>query len=63
MRVYCVGLLGEADLLAGQIQCPRSPPDALASFAGVAVPKEKWIVDGICAYVPQVSEIVELAVI
>jgi hypothetical protein len=35
---------------------PRSPPDSLASFAGVHVPKEQWIVKGICAYVPQVKE-------
>lgn len=36
------------------MMCPRSPPDSLASFAGVLVPPEKWIVEGICAYVPQV---------
>ena len=28
-----LGLLGEADVLAGQLSCPRSPPDALAVFA------------------------------
>lgn len=50
-----LSLLGEADLLAGQMLCPRSPPDSLASFSGVVVPKEEWIVQGICAYVPQVS--------
>jgi hypothetical protein len=49
-----LGLLGEADLLAGQVICPRSPPDALASFTNAPVSGEKWIVDGVCAYVPQV---------
>jgi hypothetical protein len=49
-------LLGEADILTGQVLAPRSPPDSLASFVGVQVPKEQWIVKGICAYVPQVSE-------
>ncbi|KAF8888647.1 P-loop containing nucleoside triphosphate hydrolase protein [Infundibulicybe gibba] len=49
-----LALLGEADLLAGQMLCPRSPPDSLASFAP-AVPGQEWIVPGICAYVPQVA--------
>lgn len=48
-----VALLGEADVLAGQIICPRSPPDALASFSEIS-PDEEWVVQGICAYVPQV---------
>lgn len=48
-------LLGEADVLTGQVLSPRSPPDFLASVAGIHVPKEQWIVKGICAYVPQVS--------
>lgn len=47
-------LLGEADLLAGQIMCPRSPPDALATFADQIVPQEEWVLKGVCAYVPQV---------
>jgi hypothetical protein len=51
----CVALLGEVDLLAGQVLCPRSPPDALAGFTGVRVTKEEWVVEGMCAYVPQVS--------
>ncbi|KAG5650246.1 hypothetical protein H0H81_000167 [Sphagnurus paluster] len=50
-----LSLLGEADVLSGQVVCPRSPPDTLASFAGVYVPKEEWIVPGICAYVPQAA--------
>lgn len=48
-----LALLGEADLLSGQMICPRSPPDTIAKFAGVAVPQEEWIVSGVCAYVPQ----------
>ncbi|EMD35635.1 hypothetical protein CERSUDRAFT_85574 [Gelatoporia subvermispora B] len=48
-----LALLGEADLLAGQIQCPRTPPNAIASFAGVVISQEEWIVQGVCAYVPQ----------
>lgn len=47
-------ILGEADLLAGQIACPRSPPDILASFAGINAAAKDWIVPGVCAYVPQV---------
>ncbi|KAH7910130.1 hypothetical protein BJ138DRAFT_1127138 [Hygrophoropsis aurantiaca] len=48
-----LALLGEADVLTGQVMCPRSPPDVLASFSGKMVPKEQWIVQGVCAYVPQ----------
>ncbi|KAF8955330.1 multidrug resistance-associated ABC transporter [Flammula alnicola] len=44
---YFVALLGEADILAGQVLCPRSPPDSLASFAEATVRKEDWIVDGV----------------
>ena len=48
-------LLGEADFLTGQVLCPKTPPDAIASFAGVVPPPNKWVIDGVCAYVPQVS--------
>ncbi|KAL1948837.1 hypothetical protein VTO73DRAFT_10643 [Trametes versicolor] len=48
-----LALLGEADLLSGQMICPRSPPDTIAKFAGVSVPHEEWVVSGVCAYVPQ----------
>ncbi|KAI8972894.1 ATP-binding cassette transporter [Trametes punicea] len=48
-----LALLGEADLLSGQMICPRSPPDTIARFAGVVVPQEEWVVSGVCAYVPQ----------
>lgn len=47
-------LLGEADILAGQVLCPRSPSDALATFTSALVAEEEWVVQGICAYVPQV---------
>jgi hypothetical protein len=51
----CVlALLGEADILTGQVVCPRSPPDALACFADQKITREDWIAPGVCAYVPQV---------
>ncbi|KAJ7104459.1 multidrug resistance-associated ABC transporter [Mycena belliarum] len=52
-----LALLGEADLLTGQMLCPRSPPNALAAFADVHPNKEEWVVQGMCAYVPQVQNI------
>ena len=48
-----LGLLGEADLLTGQLVCPRSPLDAIARFEGQKVRDEEWVVKGVCAYVPQ----------
>jgi hypothetical protein len=48
-------LLGEADFLTGQVLCPKTPPDTIASFAGIVPPPDKWVIDGVCAYVPQVS--------
>ncbi|KIP06804.1 hypothetical protein PHLGIDRAFT_106557 [Phlebiopsis gigantea 11061_1 CR5-6] len=50
-----LALLGEADLLTGRLVCPRSPPDALATFANQHPSEEEWIVPGVCAYVPQAS--------
>ncbi|KAG1781188.1 hypothetical protein EV702DRAFT_1247706 [Suillus placidus] len=50
-----LALLDEADILTGQVICPRSPPDALASFADQKVTLEDWIVTGVCAYVPQAA--------
>ena len=47
-------LLGEADVLAGQVLCPRSAPDSYLSLSEVDV-TEPWVMDGICAYVPQVK--------
>ncbi|KAJ2928533.1 hypothetical protein H1R20_g8544, partial [Candolleomyces eurysporus] len=52
-----LALLGEADILTGQLMCPRSPPDSLASYAKVA-PGDEWIVDGMCAYVPQACALI-----
>ncbi|TFK68805.1 multidrug resistance-associated ABC transporter [Pluteus cervinus] len=48
-----LALLGEADILTGQMVCPRSPPDALASYHNKSIPPEEWVVQGLCAYVPQ----------
>lgn len=49
-------LLGEADLLAGNIISPRSPPDAVATFSALPyIPEDAWVVPGICAYVPQTA--------
>ncbi|KAF8879657.1 ATP-binding cassette transporter [Gymnopilus junonius] len=50
-----LALLGEADVLTGQVLCPHSPPDSLASLANVQVGKEEWVVEGVCAYVPQAT--------
>ena len=57
MVTYLAGLalLGEADSVStGQLVCPRSLPDTIASFVGKAVCDEKWVVPGVCAYVSQV---------
>ncbi|KAL5499202.1 hypothetical protein ACEPAH_1720 [Sanghuangporus vaninii] len=48
-----LALLGEADLLAGQISSPRSPPNVMASFTNIVPSEKDWIVPGVCAYVPQ----------
>ena len=50
---FLTALLGEADVLAGQVICPRSPPDSVAAFSSSRVSKEGWVVSGVCAYVPQ----------
>jgi hypothetical protein len=51
-----IALLGEADLLAGQLICPRSPPDTIAAFAELkSIPEDEWVVPGVCAYVPQTA--------
>jgi hypothetical protein len=59
-NVTChVALLGEADILTGQILSPRSPPASLAMFGRKQedIPNEYCIVEGLCGYVPQVSHI------
>ncbi|KAH6905515.1 hypothetical protein BKA70DRAFT_495907 [Coprinopsis sp. MPI-PUGE-AT-0042] len=50
-----LALLGEADVLTGQVICPRSPPDSLAAQAKADIANEDWVVDGMCAYVPQAA--------
>lgn len=51
-----LSLLGEADVLSGQIICPRTPPDVLARFAALKyIPADEWVVPGVCAYVPQTA--------
>ncbi|KAJ7131700.1 multidrug resistance-associated ABC transporter [Mycena crocata] len=50
-----LALLGEADLLTGQMLCPRSPPNSLAGFTEDIVTKENWVIQGMCAYVPQAA--------
>jgi ABC-type multidrug transport system fused ATPase/permease subunit len=49
-----LALLGEADILTGQLICPRSPPDAVATFMQVS-PEEEWVLPNMCAYVPQAA--------
>ncbi|WOO81435.1 ATP-dependent bile acid permease [Vanrija pseudolonga] len=46
------GLLGEADLVAGQMVVPRSEPDAMSLFDN-KVQDDEWIVPSLVAYVPQ----------
>ncbi|KAG9313459.1 hypothetical protein JVU11DRAFT_5783 [Chiua virens] len=53
-----LALLGEADILTGQVVCPRSPPDVLASFSEKTASPGDWVVKGVCAYVPQVSYVI-----
>ena len=49
-----LALLGEADLLAGQIICPRTPPESLAVFAALDyIHPSVWVLPGVVAYVPQ----------
>ncbi|KAI0034681.1 P-loop containing nucleoside triphosphate hydrolase protein [Vararia minispora EC-137] len=47
-------LLGEADVLTGQVMCPRSPPDAITNLSRGCPSALDWVVEGVCAYVPQV---------
>lgn len=52
--VCCVALLGEADLLMGQVSCSRTPPDAVAALSKESSSDEEWAVERVCAYVSQV---------
>ncbi|KAJ3514526.1 hypothetical protein NLJ89_g2331 [Agrocybe chaxingu] len=47
-----LSLLGEADVLAGEISCPRSAPNSHETLAQVDK-VDNWILDEVCAYVPQ----------
>ncbi|ODO00841.1 ATP-binding cassette transporter [Cryptococcus wingfieldii CBS 7118] len=46
------GLLGEADLVTGNMVCPRSSPDAMQDAAGWTG-TDNWIVPNLVGYVPQ----------
>lgn len=51
-----LSLLGETDLLAGQIICPRTPPEALSMFSKLKhISESDWHVPGVVAYVPQTA--------
>ncbi|KAG8756217.1 hypothetical protein FRC12_010638 [Ceratobasidium sp. 428] len=51
-----LALLGEADVLSGQVVTPRSPPDTLAHLnTQMDLNDSNWIVQGVCAYVPQTA--------
>lgn len=47
-----LGLLGEADVLTGQVICPRSPPNALEDY-GAKVAEKDWVKAGLTAYAAQ----------
>lgn len=46
------GLLGEADLLTGRMDCPRSAPNVMGT-AAQSITEEDWIIKSMLAYVPQ----------
>ncbi|WRT69694.1 uncharacterized protein IL334_006684 [Kwoniella shivajii] len=46
------GLLGESDLLAGQVVCPRSLPDSMTN-PDEKISDQEWIVPNMVAFVPQ----------
>ncbi|KAJ9112543.1 hypothetical protein QFC19_000558 [Naganishia cerealis] len=47
-----LGLLGEADVLAGQVICPRSGPGAIEDYGKKIAPQD-WILPSRTAYCPQ----------
>ncbi|CAK9783969.1 P-loop containing nucleoside triphosphate hydrolase protein [Cutaneotrichosporon oleaginosum] len=48
------GLLGEADLVAGQARVPRSQPDTMSiDNDGKPIAEADWLLPGMVAYVPQ----------
>lgn len=48
-----LGLLGEAEVTQGQVECPRSPPNALQGYGDKVAP-EHWVSTGRTAYASQV---------
>ncbi|KAG9092399.1 hypothetical protein FS749_015765 [Ceratobasidium sp. UAMH 11750] len=51
-----LALLGEAEVLARQVIAPKSPPDTLAHLnTQVDLNDSNWIIQGVCAYVPQTA--------
>lgn len=52
-----LGLLGEADVLTGQLVCPRSKLDAMSIF-DVNATESDWLVKSVSAYVPQTAWLV-----
>ncbi|CAD6588427.1 MAG: hypothetical protein CYPHOPRED_004384 [Cyphobasidiales sp. Tagirdzhanova-0007] len=48
-----LALLGEADLLSGQIVCPRSPVNTISIASEMHnITEDRWLIP-VCAYVPQ----------
>lgn len=48
------GLLGEADLLAGHVHCPRSSPDVMSTWlTKTHIDQKDWLIADMVAYVPQ----------
>ncbi|KAJ7064766.1 multidrug resistance-associated ABC transporter [Mycena amicta] len=50
-----LALLGEADVISGTVVSPRSPPNSLAHSSSHIKEGAEWVVDGLCAYVPQTA--------
>ncbi|KDR71589.1 hypothetical protein GALMADRAFT_792794 [Galerina marginata CBS 339.88] len=48
-------LLGEVEATCGTIKCPRTPFNFQSSTRTDSITDKDWIVDGICAYVPQTT--------
>ncbi|KAF8324040.1 ATP-binding cassette transporter [Clavulina sp. PMI_390] len=54
--LFLLSLLGESDVLGGQIICPRTPPKSLAAFSAMEyIDPRDWVVPGVVAYVPQTA--------
>ena len=57
--LFLLALLGEADLLAGQLVCPRSKLDVMSTFSANASESD-WVVKSVSAYVPQTAWLVRV---